>query len=390
MNKPTVTATAIGIALASLAVLGLLLTRADPAHGADSFGKSDAVSVRLTQVRRADLPRTLTAIGTVQSLQSDLLRTQIDGVLTQVLVREGESVRRGQLLAQIDDRATRAALQQASAARARDQANLQIAQLNLQRDQNLLKGEAISRETVEEQSALVEQLRATVSADDAAIQAAQVQLSYTRIVSPVTGRVGMRRVDAGNVVHAADTNGLFSVVQVDPISVVFSLPQQDLGSVLPLLSRPDQAPVRALDRELGVSLASGKLMAFDNQVDTTTGTFQLRALFSNHDGRLLQGEFVTAELTTSVDRGVTVVDSRAVQQRDSGDYVFKVNNGHAQVVPISVRYEQSGLSIIGAGLNPGDSVVVDGASQLNGGSAVRVVTNDIGTVSGSSEVDITP
>jgi RND family efflux transporter MFP subunit len=393
MNKPTKTATAIGAALATAAVLGLLLTRADRAQGASSFGKkSDAVSVRVGQVQRRDVPLNLTAIGTVQSMQSVLLRSQIDGVLTRVLVSEGQSVRRGQLLAQIDDRAASAALQQAMAARARDRANLQIAQLNLTRDQNLLKGEAISRETVDEQSALVEQLGATVSADDAAIQAAQVQLSYTRIVSPVSGRVGIRRVDAGNVVHAADTNGLFSVVQVDPISVLFSLPQQDLSRVLPLLSNPQQAPVQALDRDLGTTLATGKLTAFDNQVDTTTGTFQLRAVFTNHDGRLLQGQFVTAQLTTSVDRGALVIDQRAVLQRDSGTYVFKVANGHAQVTPVSVRYQQDGLAAIGSGLQAGDVVVIDGQSQLTDHDAIRIVSGDSGDAASSAaaEVDITP
>ena len=364
-NRTAIWVTA-GVA-ATLSVLLLRLGRPRPPPQPPG-----PVSVVVAHVKRADVARLESAVGTVQSLQSDLLRSQTDGVLTRVLVREGQGVQRGQLLAQIDDRQQRAALAQAQATRERDEANLRIAQLNLNRDQNLLTGEAIAGEVVDEQRALVEQLRATVSADVAAIQAAQVQLSYTRIVSPVTGRVGMRRVDAGNVVHASDATGLFTVVQIDPISVTFSLPQQDLASVQPLLAHPERAHVDVLDRDAGVLLANGELMAFDNQIDSASGTFQLRALMDNRGGTLWQGEFVTVNLTTGVDHDAVVVDARAVKQREAGDYVFRVRDGKAQVVPVSVRYQQADIAIIGAGLAPGDTVVIDGQSGLTDGAAVRM------------------
>jgi RND family efflux transporter MFP subunit len=330
------------------------------------------VSVVVAHLRRADVARLARAVGTVQSLQSNLLRPQTDGLLTRVLVREGQGVQRGQLLAQIDDRAQRAALAQAQATHERDEANLRIAQLNLDRDQKLLAGEAIAGETVDEQRALVEQMRATVSADVAAIQAAEVQLSYTRVISPVTGKVGMRRVDAGNVVHASDATGLFTVVQIDPISVTFSLPQQDLVDVQPLLAHPEKAHVEVFDRDAGVLLATGDLMAFDNQIDSASGTFQLRALLNNQAATLWHGEFVTVALTTSVDHQALVVNALAVKKREAGDYVFRVRDGKAQVVSVTVRYQQGDMAIIDAGLAAGDTVVTDGHSGLTDGAAVRV------------------
>lgn len=389
MNKRTVAV--IGLIFIGAAVVAFMLSRQGRTQGSDGASEPPAspVSVRVVQVYRADLPRLASAIGTVQSLQNALLRTQIDGVLTRVLVKEGQRVQQGQLLAQIDDSTARTALQQASATRKRDEASLLVAQLNLERYRNLLKGQAIARQAVDEQAALVEQLRATLSGDDAAIQAAQVQLSHTRIVSPLTGRVGMRRIDAGNVVHVSDADGLFSVVQVDPISVIFALPQQDLVSVQPLLAEPERVEVEALDRDAGTRLATGKLMAFDNQVDSATGTFQLRAVFPNLDGRLWHGQFVTVQLATAVDRGATIVDTRAVQRREGGNYVFRVHDGRAQVVAITVGHEQGAAAVINEGLSPGDTVVVDGQSQLVDGAAVKIVSGDNSEGEGAAQVDIT-
>jgi RND family efflux transporter MFP subunit len=385
------TVTSVAFVVAVVLALNYLLPRAGHAQppGGLPHGPMPAVAVVVAHVQRMDVSRLETAVGTVQSLQSDLLRSQIDGVLTRVLAREGQHVKRGQLLAQIDDRAIQAELAQARATRARDAANLRIAQLNLNRDENLLKGEAIARETVDEQRASVEELKATVSADDAAIEAAQVRLSYTRVVSPVTGRVGMRRVDAGNVVHASDAGGLFSVVQVDPISVAFALPQQDLARLQPLLAQPQLAQVQVLDRDAGTLLGTGKLMAFDNQIDSATGTLQLRAVFDNREGKLWQGQFVTVQLTTGVDRAATVVDVRALQQRQSGYYVFRVRNGLAEVVPVTVGYQQGAAAEIRAGVSPGDVVVIDGQSRLVAGSAVRVVSDD-GEAGGTGGVEVSP
>jgi RND family efflux transporter MFP subunit len=360
----------------SAAVAGLAaLEFAIASMAASAPGPTAAVAVAVAPARVQDLALLTTAIGTVQSLQNDVLKPQIDGVLTTVLVREGQVVKRGQLLATIDDRPQAAALEQARAARDRDAANLRLAELDLARDQRLLAGEAISSQAVDQQSASVEQLRATVRADEANIHAAEVQLSYTRIVSPVTGRVGMRRVDPGNLVHANDAGGLFSVAQTDPISVVFAVPQQDLRRIQPLLGHPEQVQIAVSDRDLGARLASGHLTTFDNQIDSATGTFSLRGVFPNPSGALWPGEFVTVELPTKIDHHSLVVDARALQQRESGNYVYRVVGGKAVVTPVIVAAQTGGVAEISSGLKEGDSVVVDGQSQLTSGATVRIVAD---------------
>jgi RND family efflux transporter MFP subunit len=360
----------------SAAVAGLAaLEFAIASMAASAPGPTAAVAVAVAPARVQDLALLTTAIGTVQSLQNDVLKPQIDGVLTTVLVREGQVVKRGQLLATIDDRPQAAALEQARAARDRDAANLRLAELDLARDQRLLAGEAISSQAVDQQSASVEQLRATVRADEANIHAAEVQLSYTRIVSPVTGRVGMRRVDPGNLVHANDAGGLFSVAQTDPISVVFAVPQQDLRRIQPLLGHPEQVQIAVSDRDLGPRLASGHLTTFDNQIDSATGTFSLRGVFPNPSGALWPGEFVTVELPTKIDHHSLVVDARALQQRESGNYVYRVVGGKAVVTPVIVAAQTGGVAEISSGLKEGDSVVVDGQSQLTSGATVRIVAD---------------
>ena len=361
---------------------------ASTAASAAPLDPAAAVAVAVAPVRVQDLAQLTTAIGTVQSLQNDVLKPQIDGVLTTVLVREGQVVKRGQLLATIDNRPQAAALEQVRAARDRDAANLRIAELDLARDQRLLAGEAISSQAVDQQSASVEQLRATVRADEANIRATEVQLSYTSIISPVTGRVGMRHVDPGNLVHANDAGGLFSVAQTDPISVMFAVPQQDLRRIQPLLAHPEQVQIAVLDRELGARLASGHLMTFDNQIDSATGTFSLRGVFPNASGVLWPGEFVTVELPTKIDHHSIVVDARALQQRESGNYVYRVVEGKAVVTPVVVAAQTGGVAEISSGLKEGDSVVVDGQSQLMPGATVRIVADTAAASAGQSNSGI--
>lgn len=346
------------------------------------------VSVQVASVQTRDVPQLLTAVGTVQALNSVVLKPQIDGVLTQVLVKEGQRVTQGETLALIDDRAIVANLEQAQAERNRNNANLKVTQLDLQRDENLLAEEAISRQTVEQQRAMVEQLQATLQSNEAAIKAVEIQRSYTRIVSPLNGRVGFRRVDPGNLVHATDADGLFSVVQLDPISVVFSLPQQELSRLQPLVADPSQGEVTVFDRDSGHALTHGRLMTLDDQVDAATGTLRLRAQFANSNGLLWPGQFVTVQLRTNVDAGATVVDTRAIRRGISGAYVFRVLQGVAEVVPVTERYEQDTLTAVSAGLKAGDVVVVDGQSQLIAGTPVHVVSDEAGTAAVSGGVAI--
>jgi membrane fusion protein, multidrug efflux system len=359
-----------GALLAAVVLAGLFLWRT--VHPSAPQPSVDPVVVAVTKVGRSDVPLLVTAIGNVQSLNNVVLKPQISGVLTKVLVHEGQSVERGQLLASIDDRPVKAAENQARAIESRDRANLKIAELDLKRDENLLAGEAIAGQTVDQQRALVEQLKATVDSDAAAVQTAEVQRSYASIVSPISGRVGMRRVDPGNLVQANDPNGLFSVVQIDPISVVFSVPQQDLSRLQHLLENPTDAQVVAFDRDAGTTLATGHLTNLDNQIDAATGTIQLRAEFPNPQGRLWSGQFVTAQLQTGIDHDAFVLNSRAVQDGLDGTFVFRVKNGTAEVVPIKVRYVQGSISTIAAGLQPGDLIVMEGQEQLTAGTPIKV------------------
>jgi membrane fusion protein, multidrug efflux system len=336
-----------------------------------------AVIVSATKVSQRDVLRSVAAVGNVQSLNNVLLRPQIDGVLTRVLVREGDQVQKDQLLAQVDDRALSAAVAQAHADMHRNEANLHIAELNLKRDEKLLAEQAISSQAVDEQRALVEQLRASVESNQAAIQTAEIQKSYSRIVSPVAGRVGMRRVDPGNLIHANDTSGLFSVVQINPISVVFSLPQQDVGKIGALLRAPEPAEVVVFDRDSGAAIATGHLQTSDNQIDAASGTIQLRALFENAENALWPGQFVTVQLKLGIDRQVLAVNSQAIQHGLDGTFAFVVKDAVVSAVPVKVRYEEAGVAVLDSGLQANDLVVTEGQDQLRPGMRVRIANSEV-------------
>ncbi len=329
------------------------------------------VPVTVVAVEQKDVPQVATGIGTVQSLHNVTLRPQVSGIVTEVLFEEGQQVQRGQLLARIDDRAILANLRQAEAEKARNEAQLKAARLDKSRYDNLLAEEAISRQTVEQQIALVEQLEAAIRANEATIAAQQVQLSFTKITSPVNGRVGLRRVDAGNLVQSGDATGLVTVTQVDPISIIFTLPQELLSRVQGLPN--GTAHVGAYDRDGGVLLAEGKLTTIDNQVDASTGTIRLRAEFVNSEGKLWPGQFVTVRLQTGVSGDALVVPTRTVRQGLEGPYVFRVRADKAEVVPVQVGYSNDEITVITAGLAQGDSIVTDGHSRLTPNAPVKLV-----------------
>ena len=331
------------------------------------------VPVGVVRAEQRDVAHMASGIGTVESLHNVTLRPQVEGVLAEVLFQEGQMVRKGDLLARIDDRSLAAALAQTQAEKARNQAQLRAAEQDLTRYQNLVKEEAISRQTVEQQQGTVGELQATVNANDAAIAAAQVQMSYTRITAPVSGRVGLRRVDPGNLVRASDSDGLVTVTQIAPISVVFSLPQTLVPSIQPLLKQQGGALVTAFDRDKGTRLADGRLTMIDNQIDTTTGTIKLRAEFDNADGSLWPGQFVTVRLQIGLSAKATVVSPRAVKQGLDGPFVFRVNNGKAEVVPVTVGYTTDQEAVITKGVAPGETIVYDGQSRLKNGAPVKIV-----------------
>ena len=329
--------------------------------------------VSVVVVERKDVPQLAAGIGTVQSLHNVTLRPQITGVVTEVLFQEGQQVKRGQLLARLDDRTILANLRQAEAEKARNQAQLKAARLDQSRYDNLLAEEAISRQTVEQQLALVEQLEAAIRSNEATIAAQQVQLSFTKITSPVEGRVGLRRVDPGNLVQAGETGGLVTVTQVDPISVIFTLPQELLGRLQGLTDGNSFAPVGAFDREGGLLLAEGKLTTIDNQVDASTGTIRMRAEFENTGGKLWPGQFVTVRLQTGVSSGALVVPTRTVRQGLEGPFVFRVRERKAEVVPVQVGYRNDEITVITAGIAHGDTIVFDGHSRLTPNVSVNLV-----------------
>lgn len=333
------------------------------------------VPVVVTQVEQRDVPHLTRGIGTVQSLHSVTIRSQVDGVLTEVLFQEGQLVNKGDLLARIDDRAIAAALEQARAERNRNEAQLDAGQIDLERYEQLLRDKTISTQTVDQQVALVRQWKAAIAASNAAIAAAEVQLSYTRVTSPVSGRTGIRRIDPGNLIRTTDTEGLVSVTQMDPIAVVFSLPQDLMPRIQQILNDPSPAPVSILDRDEGVVLAQGRLVLMDNQIDPRTGTIQLKAEFPNLEGRLWPGQFVTVQLHTGLSRRALVVDAPAVQRGREHPFVYRVAGGRVEAMPVTVDYENDEIAVIGGGLALGDIVVSDGQSRLKPGVSVKIVGN---------------
>lgn len=343
--------------------------------GEKKVAHSPAIPVRVVAVKQQDVPRFASGIGSVLSLHSVVIRPQVEGVLTRLLVKEGQWVKQGDLLATIDDRAIRATLEQAKAQLGQSQAQLQVAGVDLKRYKLLSTDNGVSRQTLDQQQALFNQLQATVLGNQAAIAAAQVQLSYTQILSPVTGRVGIRNVDEGNFLRVADTQGLFSVTQIDPIGVEFSLPQNMLPTLQGLLKAQPAAVVQAYlegdGDNSGTLLAEGHLTLIDNQVAANSGTIRVKAEFANPDARLWPGQLVTLKLQTALEQNALVVPPQVVQRGIDGHYVYKLVGDKVESVPVTVVYQDSTLNII-AGVGQGDKLVSDGQSRLRPGATVEV------------------
>ena len=336
-----------------------------------------AVPVRVITVKQEDVPRYVTGIGSVLSLQSVVIRPQVDGILTRLLIKEGQQVKAGDLLATIDDRSIRAALEQARAQLSQSQAQLNVAQVDLKRYKLLTVDNSISRQQYDQQEALVEQLKATALGNQASINASQVQLSYTQIRSPVTGRVGIRNVDEGNFLRVSDATGLFSVTQIDPVSVEFSLPQQMLPTLHDLLAASTPAKVDAYLGEgaSGTLLGQGKLTLIDNQVAMNTGTIRAKAVFDNAAEKLWPGQLVTVRIQTAVDRDALKVPPQVVQRGIDQHYVYRVKGDSVEVVPVKVLYQNSDLMLI-SGVDVNDVLVSDGQSRLKNGARIEVVKDE--------------
>ncbi|UHH31177.1 efflux RND transporter periplasmic adaptor subunit [Pseudomonas veronii] len=366
------TALIVGV-LVVLAIAAWALTR--PAK--PKLAAPTAIPVRVVSVAQQDIPRFVSGIGTVLSLHSVVIRPQVDGILTRLLVKEGQQVKAGDLLATIDDRSIRASLEQAKALLAENQAQLQVALINLKRYKALSVDDGVSKQTYDQQQALVNQLNATVQGNQAAIDAAKVQLSYTQIRSPVSGRVGIRTVDEGNFLRTSDAQGLFSVTQIDPIAVEFSLPQQMLPTLQSLIAAPIPASVDAYlgadtDGQTGDLLGEGHLSLIDNQISSTTGTLRAKAEFNNATQRLWPGQLVTIKIQTGLDKNALVVPPTVVQRGLDAHFVYRVNGDKVELVPVQITYQNSDVTLI-KGVQAGDVLVSDGQSRLKAGARVDVL-----------------
>lgn len=357
-----------------IAVVVLLMTGGDD----DKSRPKDAVPVVVATAIRTDVVKEISSIGTVHSQQSVVLRPQITGILAEIRFTEGALVRKGEVLARIDDREFRANLARAAAERDSRAARLRSAQADLARFAELADTQVVSKQKIDQQSALVDELNASLRASEANVLELELRLEQTRVTSPINGRVGIRQIDQGNLVEAGDSRGIVTVTQVDPISVVFSIPQDVLGPVVEGFSGESGSARRvvAFDRDEGSKLAEGRLVSIDNQIDPATGTMRARAQFPNTRGVLWPGQFVSLHIETGIDREVISIPQQAINEGVSGTFVYKVVDGKALVVPVKTGYRNQDIGVVRDGLAAGDVVVIDGQSRLVDGSAVKVSEED--------------
>lgn len=331
------------------------------------------MSVVAAAAAAADVPVYLTGLGTVTPLHTVTVRSRVDGQLVRILFREGEMVKAGQLLAEIDPRPFQVQLTQAEGQMARDQALLRNAQLDLERYRTLFQQDSIARQQLDTQAALVRQYEGAVKSDQGQIDNARLQLTYARITAPVAGRIGLRQVDAGNIVRSSDQNGIVVITQLEPISVIFTVPEDQISSVMKRLRTGEKMPVEAWDRADKNKLATGALLTVDNQIDPTTGTVKLRAQFGNKDYQLFPNQFVNARLLIDVLEGTTVIPGSAVQRGAQGTFVYVVKADKTVTVrPVKLGPTLDQRVSIDGGIKPGEIVVVDGADKLREGARVEL------------------
>ena len=366
----------IAVTVVALIGAGLLLSHlGQTVTGQSRPAPPPAVPVITAPAVTRDLRIALTGLGTVTPLNTVTVRTRVDGELLTVRYRQGQMVSKGELLAEIDPRPYQAQLTQFEGQLARDEALLENARLDLERYQILWSQNSIQKQQVDTQASLIRQDEGTVKNDRGLIDATRVNLDYCRITSPIAGRVGLRLVDPGNIVHAADTSGIVVITQLQPITVIFTLPEDNIGAVVERLGRGERLDVEAYDRAQQTKLASGSLVTLDNQIDPTTGTVKLRAEFPNTDTRLFPNQFVNARLTLGVARGATTVPVAAIQRSATGTFVYVVSERHtAQARPVTLGITDGDQVQVTNGVAPGDVLVVDGADRIRDGSAVDART----------------
>lgn len=338
--------------------------------------------MRVAEVRRQDMDVVLDALGTVTPVASATVRVRVDGLLQAVLFQEGQVVRAGQVLARIDPASFEVALAQAQGQLQRDRALLDNARLEARRLTDLVRQDAASAQQLAAQQAQVAQYEGTLKVDQAAVDDARLKLGYTQVTAPLSGRIGLRQVDPGNMVRSTDTAGLAVINQVQPIAVVFAVPQDQLAA---LKGRSEGLAVQAFDRNGGTVLGRGTLMAVDNQVDAATGTVKLKARFANEDSRLFPNQFVNVRLRLDRLKAIPTVPEAAVLRGAQGAYVYVIDQGKARMQTVKTGPREAGRVAIQDGLTGGEQVVIDGSERLEDGSRVEVVPEAAGrAASGAS------
>jgi len=340
--------------------------------GRGGVGPRGAAVVTIA-ARRVDMPVYLRGLGTAAANNTVVVRSRVDGQLQHVAFREGQFVEQGDLLAEIDKRPFEVQLAQAKGQLARDQAQLQSAKMEQQRNQLLLEKGLIPRQQVDLQAATVAQYEGAIQADQALIDSANLQITYSRIIAPISGQIGLRLVDEGNIIRAADPNGMVVITQLEPIAVLFSIPEDNLGDVLKKLRAGQQLRVEAWDHDDSKKIADGILLTADNQIDATTGTSKLKAIFDNKNNALYPNQFVNVRLLIDVLRGAVVVPGATIQRGSQGTFVYVVTEDQtAELRMVTIKETEGNDVAIASGLKPGESVVLEGMDKVQDGGRVDV------------------